>query len=548
MVERTLISFPSQLQLIDRLQHLLYLSSSITFISGEAGSGKSTLVEQLSNLLPDDTQQAFISLYQTTPAAQIRQQIIAQLFEEPLFNAEDSLANILFLLKDSQKSDVSRAVVIDNAELLPAQLLTELAEVVDQKSSFTDHEISFILLSDDIKTSQMVNTIKQLPSNLKVATLTFKLAPLTAKEAKQLLNHRFQQIGYSPQIEHQDAIALQLSRCQGIPEKILALAAQVSSGQLDDRKLSWMKNGLPAILVMFVFIIIAASLAYYLYPKLIKSDPQVDIIIETDALLPDSIDATELITNQSSDINIDTISDSESTEALAGQWKSTTQNVNNNQLRVGQADAQQRVIISDQQLIELSAPESQKTPQEIDNSGQSDLSSEILEESSIKSNASVSEEEESISEVVNIDADDNLPSIALKDQAEAQVLQPVIEQQEPQNPLPLKVEAESETNRNVTSNDTLFAVNPNFYTLQLAGFASETSLNRFIGQHNLPQKDVYIYQTLRDEKPWYVVIYGQYESREIATSQAQELPGTFAKLNTWVKKYALVHQDLQRNE
>ncbi|WP_413700692.1 AAA family ATPase [Psychromonas sp. KJ10-10] len=348
MVERTLISFPSQLQLIERLQHLLYLSSSITFISGEAGSGKSTLVEQLSNLLPDDTQQAFIRLYQTTPATQIRQQIIAQLFEDPLFNAEDSLANILLLLKDSQKSDVSRAVVIDNAELLPAQLLTELAEVIDQKFRFTDHEISFILLSDDLKTSQMVKTIKKLPRHLNVATLTFKLAPLSANEAEQLLNHRFQQIGYSPQIEHQDAIALQLSRCQGIPEKILALATKVSSGELDDRKLSWMKNGLPAILVMFAFIIVVASLAYYLYPKFIKTDPEVDIIIETDSVLPESIDSTELITDSDIDISLDTISDSESTEVLAGQWNATTQSVTDNQLSVGEADSQQRVVISEQ--------------------------------------------------------------------------------------------------------------------------------------------------------------------------------------------------------
>ena len=72
MVERTLISFPSQLQLIERLQHLLYLSSSMVFISGEKGSGKSTLIEQLSNQLPNKTQQAFITLVEPTSIAQLR--------------------------------------------------------------------------------------------------------------------------------------------------------------------------------------------------------------------------------------------------------------------------------------------------------------------------------------------------------------------------------------------------------------------------------------------------------------------------------------------
>ena len=65
MVERTLISLPSQLQLIERLQHLIYLSSSLIFVSGEAGSGKSTLTENLSNSLNADLQQIYISLANT---------------------------------------------------------------------------------------------------------------------------------------------------------------------------------------------------------------------------------------------------------------------------------------------------------------------------------------------------------------------------------------------------------------------------------------------------------------------------------------------------
>ena len=66
MVERTLISLPSQLQLIERLQHIIYLSSSLIFVSGEAGSGKSTLTENVSNALPSDLQQVYISLIKET--------------------------------------------------------------------------------------------------------------------------------------------------------------------------------------------------------------------------------------------------------------------------------------------------------------------------------------------------------------------------------------------------------------------------------------------------------------------------------------------------
>ncbi len=57
MVVRRQVAIPSQLQLLQRLQHLLYLSSSLTFMSGEQGCGKTALLEQLSNQLPDSIQQ-----------------------------------------------------------------------------------------------------------------------------------------------------------------------------------------------------------------------------------------------------------------------------------------------------------------------------------------------------------------------------------------------------------------------------------------------------------------------------------------------------------
>ena len=91
----------------------------MVFISGEQGSGKSTLVEQLSNQLPDKTQQAFIRLAEPISAAQIRQKVISQFFEQPLFDADDSLLNSLLLLKKKQTSDIARVMVIDNAQLLP---------------------------------------------------------------------------------------------------------------------------------------------------------------------------------------------------------------------------------------------------------------------------------------------------------------------------------------------------------------------------------------------------------------------------------------------
>ncbi|WP_413700691.1 SPOR domain-containing protein [Psychromonas sp. KJ10-10] len=171
-----------------------------------------------------------------------------------------------------------------------------------------------------------------------------------------------------------------------------------------------------------------------------------------------------------------------------------------------------------------------------------------MENKPIELSASVDEVLPVTSEAVKTEIDEGSSPLVLEEEVEAQISQVTIEQENIKQQAPIKAPVENETNDTFVAKDILFAINPNFYTLQLAGFASEASLNRFIGQHNLPQKDVYIYQTIRNENTWYVVIYGQYESREIATTQAQQLPGSFAELSTWAKKYELVHQDLQRDE
>ena len=98
-----------------------------------------------------------------------------------------------------------------------------------------------------------------------------------------------------------------------------------------------------------------------------------------------------------------------------------------------------------------------------------------------------------------------------------------------------------------TASSQLLAFAPSSYTLQLSAMGSEKSLQQFISKHNLPQPSVYVYQTIRNNKPWYVVIFGVYESRLSAKRASETLPGSLANMDSWIKKYQLVHQDLRLN-
>ena len=95
-----------------------------------------------------------------------------------------------------------------------------------------------------------------------------------------------------------------------------------------------------------------------------------------------------------------------------------------------------------------------------------------------------------------------------------------------------------------TSKSTLFSIDPSHYTLQLVVMESESSLQRFVMKHNLPQKNVYVYQTTKNNTTRYVVIFGDYMDKQSAKMASKNLPGSFANMDTWAKPYELVHQDL----
>lgn len=90
----------------------------------------------------------------------------------------------------------------------------------------------------------------------------------------------------------------------------------------------------------------------------------------------------------------------------------------------------------------------------------------------------------------------------------------------------------------------LLAVPATQFALQLAALDSNETLNNFIRIHNLPQPDISIYATEYNNLPRYIILFGQYTSRESAKMASKSLPGTFANMETWVKSFQLIHQEL----
>ena len=106
------------------------------------------------------------------------------------------------------------------------------------------------------------------------------------------------------------------------------------------------------------------------------------------------------------------------------------------------------------------------------------------------------------------------------------------------------VQTEATQNTLFTPKSLLFAVEPSHFTLQLMVMESVKTLEQFVAEHNLPQKDVYVYQTAHNNKSRYVVIFGDYKNKQAAKMASKNLPGSFANMETWAKPYQLVQQEL----
>ncbi|OUS32637.1 hypothetical protein A9R01_10920 ['Osedax' symbiont bacterium Rs2_46_30_T18] len=81
--------------------------------------------------------------------------------------------------------------------------------------------------------------------------------------------------------------------------------------------------------------------------------------------------------------------------------------------------------------------------------------------------------------------------------------------------------------------------------MQLLGARSEASVVNFLNKMPNSQH-MYYYQTKLKNRPWNVVIYGQYQSRSAAKTAIAKLPAKLRKLNPWIKSIASVQKSIKK--
>jgi len=274
---------------------------------------------------------------------------------------------------------------------------------------------------------------------------------------------------------------------------------------------SWIKDNLSQILLLVAMLVVVVSLAVYFFAGFLS-----EFMSEGDGAATKNLAANE-----------------QPSEIMTENWgKDPLDVIENTQLSVGASDLnEKRIVISKEELIGLEeryivdvvdvakTPSAQQpeTQTQQNNNAQPNLSIIKMNEPVESPIAPLNGQDKSI---VNQQAGIALPKAAQQNNTLERILTPV---------------------------DILLAKPPHLFTLKLSELETQAQLLAFIGQHDLPEENLYIYQTSRNKQPRFVIIFGEYEGFSAAKRAQQSLSASLSNLPLAIVIYQEIHQDLQLN-
>ena len=204
--------------------HLLYAmreGSGFVCVSGEVGTGKTTLVRALLSEDRDNIAVAYI-FNPVLSSIELLQTINAEFGLPARTTSKKELTDALGSFLDAQRATGGRAVIIvDEAQNLDPVVLEQL-RLLSNLETATEKLLQIILLGQpELSTLLGRPELRQLSQRI---ALRWQLEPLARGEARRYLRHRLSVAGGSEDLFDERAIDLVYERTGGVPRLINILA------------------------------------------------------------------------------------------------------------------------------------------------------------------------------------------------------------------------------------------------------------------------------------------------------------------------------------
>lgn len=218
---------PGQTTLVERVRYQLAVGTPFLFLTGDSGSGKTVLCEKICSAVENDYLCAFVPCSEVPSLLKLRELLLQQLSPTTVFNAEDKLLGTVQRINFNTSKVV---IVVDNIDKAPDSFLIELAEIYQTYKS--QELFNIILTSATSWADARVRSLKEIG----ITPIEIEIPYLNNQDKLNELEYYLRQ--YGVKVSDRDLVNIPEIEKKCSPEDVRKLAQKLT----DKNKESAMNN------------------------------------------------------------------------------------------------------------------------------------------------------------------------------------------------------------------------------------------------------------------------------------------------------------------
>ena len=517
---------PSRKELLSRIELVCDLDSSLISVTGEAGIGKSALLEFFIEHHCRQLKKCFVGAQPDMAPYQVRESILSQLVPGSTFDSHLSLAQNLTALAPEQT--FTGIFILDNAQYVADEVFYDLIDLMD------DDRYQFSVIY-----AQERDDSRQADLNARKALIEIHPEPLDVAESKLLLQFYHGDMSG----EGQSQVKQFVKQANGNPASLLqwqqntgASNAKTKQGTKKTKKKDPKNTGkdslavnsdsksnssgkLIIILCGGLLLTVAAIAAWYFKPpsqqdikeQLRTKVEQQNKTDEKQALSGDTPNDSAQINEALGKNDSDDLDEAQPTnldDLLAQSWDDDREIKPEHQF-----DSPEEKNAQDPKVIEVIKLDSDDTP----------VSSQANEQATVEVSAQAQE----------------VKSSSLANEQS----QPSATQTSVVKTLDTKSTVITESPNKLMDNEWFLAQAATGAMVQLAGLSEKRVLEGYLVRYQL-KDSARIYQSIRNGKPWYVVTIGPFANMNEARTAINQLSQTLQDTRPWAKSIKAIQSEI----
>lgn len=494
-------------ELAEQLLHLLRYGSSLTLLVGPSGVGKRNLLVHL--LSQADRDLFDLAVVEATVMLEFAQ-LLSQL-DEPWrslrpFTPENYLELVPAVAAAADEESKTLVCVIVGAQQLSQDVLDQLHAMLGAAAGLP---VKCLLLVDAAEL-EAVPALHALITALPDSTLLY-LDPLDEEQTREYLQYRMHAAGLGEVSFSTEQVKRIFDASGGIIAQINGVARDVLLEALPAPKSARQKQPLPRMHIGALAVAVVVLLVLFMRqtpPEHASSQHDTHVVVLDNPVQPLTVPAT----NDQPFAEVARVAAEASTPSaaqVAGQEAALTAQI---------GPLSPPVAVSESTPVTVGAPAS--------------VGQEAAVVISNAPPAAVTTSQSDAAAARRID-DRPAPVMAAQPTAPVVAAKPAIKTETPAAK-PAAIDPRA---------NWLLGLSKDHFVLQLLGAQEETTVKRFLAQYPSLRKVTY-YKTWRQGKPWYVVVQGDYPSRDAARAAIAQLPASLQQQNPWIRSVAEIHQQL----